>query len=120
MNKWRIKFGIKIFFGILFFGSLLGFIVMVLWNCLLPEILSLPKINFWQAIGLLALTRILFGTIKGWKGCNSCCNSNEHNSGWKKKWEDRLANMTPEEREKAKEKYKRWCGFTSRDEQAQH
>ena len=38
-----------------------GAIVQLLWNWLLPEILSARPISFWQALGLLALCRILFG-----------------------------------------------------------
>ena len=39
---------------------LLGYPVMLLWNCLIPEIFGLPIINFWQAIGLNLLSTILF------------------------------------------------------------
>lgn len=39
--------------------------VMLLWNCLIPAIFGLTTISFWQALGLLALTRILFGGISG-------------------------------------------------------
>ncbi len=38
-----------------------GLIVMLLWNALLPALLKLPVIGFWQAVGLLILARILFG-----------------------------------------------------------
>jgi hypothetical protein len=43
---------------LLFLG---GQIVMALWNWLLPELFGWRTITFWQAIGLLALCRILFG-----------------------------------------------------------
>ncbi len=36
-------------------------IVMLLWNWLIPAIFGLITINFWQALGLLLLIRILFG-----------------------------------------------------------
>ena len=36
-------------------------VVMLLWNWLMPAIFDLAVINFWQALGLLALARILFG-----------------------------------------------------------
>ncbi|EGT3582069.1 hypothetical protein EYY80_08085 [Klebsiella oxytoca] len=41
----------------------LGLLVMSLWNALLPAILGVKSIGFWQAIGLLALSRILFGGL---------------------------------------------------------
>jgi len=40
-------------------------VVMLLWNNLMPELFSLKKITFWQAFGLLALCRILFGNFGG-------------------------------------------------------
>lgn len=39
---------------------LVGFVIMWLWNWLMPVIFHLPLIGFWQALGLLALTTILF------------------------------------------------------------
>jgi hypothetical protein len=45
-----------------------GGIVMLLWNAILPEVLSAKKLNYLQAIGLLALCRILFGGFGGGRG----------------------------------------------------
>jgi len=42
-----------------------GEAVQQLWNLLLPDIFGLPSIGFWQAVGLLALSWLLFG---GWHG----------------------------------------------------
>ncbi|MDR0755031.1 MAG: hypothetical protein LBF04_06550 [Prevotellaceae bacterium] len=42
-----------------------GIAVMLLWNWLMPAILNLKIINFWQALGMLALARILFGGMAG-------------------------------------------------------
>ncbi|MDR2653483.1 MAG: hypothetical protein LBC68_14455 [Prevotellaceae bacterium] len=39
--------------------------VMLLWNWLMPTIFKLETITFWQALGLLALARILFGGMIG-------------------------------------------------------
>lgn len=39
---------------------LVGFVVVWLWNWLMPAIFHLPTIRFWQALGLLVLTSILF------------------------------------------------------------
>jgi len=38
-----------------------GYLTMVLWNALMPLLFHLPLITFWQAAGLLILTRLLFG-----------------------------------------------------------
>ena len=42
-----------------------GEVVMHLWNWLLPPLFGWRQITFWQALGLLALCRILFGGIGG-------------------------------------------------------
>ena len=39
---------------------LMGFIVLWLWNWLMPAIFHLPSIDFWKAWGLLILSSILF------------------------------------------------------------
>ncbi len=40
---------------------LLGYIIMLLWNWLMPEIFGLISINYWQAIGIIIFAKILFG-----------------------------------------------------------
>src|SRR6266581_2252177 len=47
--------------GIVVFTAIGGGVVMLLWNWLAPMLFGLRLITFWQAIGLLALCRILFG-----------------------------------------------------------
>jgi hypothetical protein len=58
--------------GMLVFIFIGGTIVMHLWNWLLPELFGWPQIGYWQAIGLLALCRILFGGgLRGSRRSNS-------------------------------------------------
>jgi hypothetical protein len=88
--------------GLLALGSGL---VMLLWNQIIPEIIpGVKEISYWQAGGLLVLCRILFGSFGsrgGWrKGAHG-----RHPSHWKNKWN----NMTPEEKEKMKEAWKKRC-----------
>jgi hypothetical protein len=49
-------------FGILGIGllALCGWVVMLLWNWLMPEIFGLKRLDYWKAWGLLALCTILF------------------------------------------------------------
>jgi hypothetical protein len=47
--------------GILLFGFIGGEVVRLLWNWLMPPLFGWREITFWQALGLLALCRILFG-----------------------------------------------------------
>ena len=54
------------------FLALFGFGTMWLWNWLMPTIFHLPAISFWQAVGILLLSRILFkGGVFGRAGSNS-------------------------------------------------
>jgi|SRR5215472_183584 len=78
--------------GALLFVVLGGEIVLQLWNWLLPPIFGLPLITFWQALGLLALSRILFGGFGG-RGFSPS------------------RHMTPEERERFRQRMRERCGF---------
>lgn len=53
-------FALPLFLG---FFALVSYAVMLLWNELLPDLFGFQAIQFWQAAGLLLLSRILFG---GW------------------------------------------------------
>jgi len=44
---------------------LFGAVVMLLWNAILPGVLGVPALTYWQAVGLLILCKILFS---GWHG----------------------------------------------------
>lgn len=101
--------------GIMFFGLL----VMGLWNWIVPGVFSGPQITFGEALGILVLSKILFGGFSGggkWKhhhcGCGYGHGGSHH---WKDKWKEkmaaRMANMTPEEKEKFKQKMYR-CGWS--------
>lgn len=86
--------------AIVLFVWLFGEIVMHLWNWLLPALFGWRQISFWQALGLLVLCRILFG---GWSG-----GGGGRSKGWRrKKWES----MTPEERERLRQKWAERCGL---------
>jgi hypothetical protein len=103
-NKFMFLKGIKIVAGITFFVLLVGFGTMHLWNWLVPVLFHGPIIDFCQTIGLLILSKILFGGFHGgWKGRGHCGGNRQH---WKQRMEERIANMTPEE----KEKFKSRCG----------
>ncbi|HLX13278.1 MAG TPA: hypothetical protein VKS81_10745 [Bacteroidota bacterium] len=82
----------------------LGFAVMLLWNALIPDILGAHVITYWQAVGLLVLSHLLF---RGWGGWGR--NGWRHDR-WKHRFEEKLASMTPEEREKFKEEWRMRCG----------
>jgi hypothetical protein len=81
-----------------------GFIVMGLWNHILVAVLGVKAITFVQALGILVLSKILFGGFKGRGGCHG------GRGMWKERMAEKFANMTPEEREKFKAEWKNRCG----------
>lgn len=88
MNRRRIrKLAVLIPIGILAV-ALFGFVVMSLWNWLVPAVLGGQTITFWQALGMLVLSRILFGGFS--------------RHGGRRKWRvvDNWNQLTPEEQEK--------------------
>ena len=90
--------------------GLFGFIVMHLWNWLLPPLFGWQLIGFWQAVGLLLLARILFGGIRGrggWRG------------HWRSRMRERWEQMTPEEREKFRAGFVRSYGWRCGGEESQ-
>jgi hypothetical protein len=86
-----------------------GEIVMHLWNWLLPPLFAWRLINFWQALGILVLCRILFGG-HGFRG------GPRRDWSWRRKWSERWEKMTPEEREKFHERMGSRCGPFGRTE----
>ncbi len=81
--------------------TVFSFVVMSLWNWLMPVVFGLRTIGFWQALGLLILSRILFGGFRGRPG---------HNMRWRRGMMARWEQMTPEEREKFREGMRHRCG----------
>lgn len=86
------------------FGALaliaLTAVTMFLWNWLVPTLFAGPVINFWQALGLLVLSKILFGGKGYWH--QRCGGDHQHYGHWRAK----LSAMSPEEREIFKKKLK--------------
>jgi hypothetical protein len=81
-------------------------LTMYLWNWLVPMLFNGPVIEFWQALGLLVLSRILFGGFgKGHRG------HWKRHQYWRNHWQEKMANMTPEERDELRKKWKARCGY---------
>lgn len=79
----------------------LGVVVMLLWNWVMPPIFpGVAEIGFWRALGLLVLCRVLFGGFRGRHG------------GWHEKrrfMRARWEAMTPEERERCQLRSRMFC-----------
>jgi ABC-type multidrug transport system fused ATPase/permease subunit len=94
---------IKIAFFALLAVAALGAVVMWLWNWLIPELFNGPVISYVQALGLMLLSRILF---RGFFGPKNKCG---HGGPWMN-MKGKFENMSPEEREKMRDLWKKRCG----------
>ena len=70
--------------------ALFGSVLMLLWNWLVPPIFGFTTIYFWQALGLFALSRLLFSGM----GNRGCGKHKGNGFAARKRW----MKMTPEER----------------------
>ncbi len=55
-----------VFVGLIFavlFALVFGFLVMWLWNFLMPELFGIKQITYWQAFGMVILAKLLFGSF---------------------------------------------------------
>lgn len=102
MRKRLIVLAPLVLLGILLFIALGGVVVMVLWNWLLPPLFGWSQITFWQALGLLALCRILFG---------GCGGRPSRGSRLRRRLAERSERMSPEERERFRQAIRRRLGF---------
>jgi len=80
--------------------------VMMLWNAILPGLLGVNEIGYWQSLGLLALARILFGGMRG----HHCGPPGFMHRRWEK--------LTPEEREKMRVGWRGCCDWKAEPPEA--
>jgi Ca2+/H+ antiporter, TMEM165/GDT1 family len=98
-GRWIVR-GVKIATLVVVAAATLSFVIMSLWNWLMPALFALHRISFWQALGLLLLAKILFGGFRGPRG----------HGQWRGRLMERWAQMSPEEREKFQQGVKSRCG----------
>jgi hypothetical protein len=101
---WVVKF---VVFGLLMV-VLLGLLTQFLWNFIMPDIFGLRVINFWQGLAMFVLAKLIFGFGGGgrskWSGYR--------NHRWKHEWAEKYSKLSPEERERFKQKLKdKWCSW---------
>jgi hypothetical protein len=88
-------------FGVLGIAGMIlfTFVVMWLWNWLVPELFNGPVLGYWQTLGLLVLSKILFSGISGSGSKSShkrkhyCNDEGDHHmykSRWRKKYEAKM------------------------------
>jgi hypothetical protein len=89
MRGYRLAKGLKFLLFALVAVTVVTGVVMGLWNWLMPALFGFRVITFWQALGVLALSRILFGRLGG-------PGPRMH---WRRRMAERWNQMTPAERE---------------------
>ena len=84
-------------FGVLGIAGLIlfTFVVMWLWNWLVPELFNGPVLGYWQTLGLLILSKILFSGIGGGSSKSSHsrkyrCEDDFPKSRWRQKYEAKM------------------------------
>ena len=99
MRGRRRVWKVLAFAGFVIVGlAVLSLLVMLLWNALLPSLFGVRPLHYLQAVGLLVLSRVLFGGLRGHHG-------RWGHRGWRERWES----LTPQERERLRDKYARHC-----------
>jgi hypothetical protein len=74
---------------------LFGWIVMLLWNWLMPAIFGVTTITFWQAWGLVVLAHLLFKAGHGHKPDHD--DHLHHHSHWKQTFKEKMKRHFGEE-----------------------
>ena len=101
-KKWFVIAPLAILAMVLF-TFIGGEIVLHLWNWLLPPLFGWRQITFWQALGLLVLCRILFGGLGS---------HHSRRPGFRSRMKERCKHMTPEERERFRQRMGERFGFS--------
>lgn len=105
-NKQYGFYKLKFLLMFLVASAVFSLLVMLLWNWLIPVIFNGPLITYWQALGILILARLLTGGLPGNKPGHYSKHMMHVKKHWREKWED----MSPEEKEAMKKKYRNRCG----------
>jgi hypothetical protein len=93
MNRQRISRGFRFLaFGVIAV-TVFGFVLMSLWNWLVPPLTGWHSLGFAQALGLLVLCRILFGRFGGRR--------------WQHRGRHRWSHLSTEEQEQLRSR----CGW---------
>lgn len=106
MKTWPIRYVARGIVFVLAAAAGFGFVVMTLWNAVIPAVFNGPTLTFWQAVGLLLLSHVLF---RGWVPWRN--GGNWQHERWRRRFEEKLAAMTPDEREQFRAEWKLRCGW---------
>lgn len=100
MNNTKTQYKKKRFWMFPFFLGMIFLLVGVvqwLWNAVLPEIAGVKPVTYWQAFGILVLSKLLFGGF----------GFGRKKHFYKNHWKDRVSNLSEEEKIKLREEWKK-------------
>lgn len=109
MKNFRKKRFLGVLIFIVLFAAAIA-IVLLLWNTLIPPIIGWGTINYWQAAGLMILSRLLFGRLGGFGKFRGGHQHLKENREDFHKWHmlrDRMKDMSREEKREYMRKHMR-------------
>ena len=79
------------------FLALFTYVVMLLWNWLIPELFSGPILTYWQTLGILVLSKILLSGLghghkdrRYWRSRRDYWSHRHPGSDWRKKFDEKM------------------------------
>ncbi len=110
MMLWKRPYLIPFF--VIAAVAVMGTVVMLLWNAIIPGLTGWQLLTWPKAVGLLVLCKILFGGFRGKHGQGG---PPWHRRAWREKW----ANMSEEQRAEMRQRWQQRCGRWGRTEPQQ-
>ena len=112
---WLLR-GLRFFFFAALFATAAVFFTQYLWNWLVPALFHGPAISLGQTLGVLVLSRILFGGFRGGRPGGWARRRN----AWRQRMAGRMEHLSSEERENFRQQMQSRCsmGWARRPEAA--
>lgn len=106
MNQYNWKRRRLFFFPLFILGLFfISGVVMFLWNLIIPEISTWSPLSYWQAMGLLVLSKILFGGFHFNRHHRDLHRAHFEHAPFR----DKFMEMTTDEKQKFKDQWKNQC-----------
>ncbi len=101
MRTKVFQYGKYVLWGILGVAAVagFGFIVMWLWNWLVPELFNGPVIGYWQTLGLFILAKILFSGMGHGHSQSHDHRPRQSKEYWKNKFHKKMNGIAEDDKE---------------------